>query len=74
MPYLRSSALICGVKGEWSEYGRGGFAEPGLDKITIELPDSVSVIADKGYDNDTLRERLTEVGFVADRTNQRLAA
>lgn len=38
-------------------------AEPVLEDITVELPDSVPVIADKGYDSDPLRERLATEGF-----------
>ena len=38
-------------------------AEPVLEAITIDLPPSVPVIADKAYDSDPLRERLAEKGF-----------
>jgi transposase len=38
-------------------------AEPVLKNISIELPDKVPVVADKGYDSDPLRERLAQEGF-----------
>jgi transposase len=38
-------------------------AEPVLESISIDLPPTVPVIADKAYDSDPLRERLAEQGF-----------
>ena len=37
--------------------------EEALDAIPVALPDSVSLVADKGYDCDPLRDRLEERGI-----------
>ncbi|MDW8267142.1 MAG: transposase, partial [Gemmataceae bacterium] len=38
-------------------------AEPVLKRVSIDLPKSVPVIADMGYDSDPLRDRLAARGF-----------
>jgi hypothetical protein len=36
---------------------------PGADPAAVAMPEDVSVIADRGYDSDLLRERLATAGF-----------